>query len=75
MEHNNSSPELNELITTSPPVIDDKDDFKNDSMTNPYMFQGDILLTEKQMNKILEQLQNELNNETNTEVIHTRTKR
>uniref|UniRef100_A0AC35TPM5 DDE_Tnp_1_7 domain-containing protein n=1 Tax=Rhabditophanes sp. KR3021 TaxID=114890 RepID=A0AC35TPM5_9BILA len=72
MEHNDTSPELNAPI---PLVFDDEDEFEDDPMVSPFLFQGDILLNEIQMDNFLGQLQSEIKNKSNTETICTRTKR
>uniref|UniRef100_A0AC35TPV9 Reverse transcriptase domain-containing protein n=1 Tax=Rhabditophanes sp. KR3021 TaxID=114890 RepID=A0AC35TPV9_9BILA len=50
MEHNDTSPELNATI---PLVFDDEDEFEDDPMVSPFLFQGDILLNEIQMDNFL----------------------
>uniref|UniRef100_A0AC35U6C5 Zinc metalloproteinase n=1 Tax=Rhabditophanes sp. KR3021 TaxID=114890 RepID=A0AC35U6C5_9BILA len=48
---------------------------KKDPMLNPHMFQGDMFLTDTQMDKVISDIQNELDNKAKASSISNRSKR
>uniref|UniRef100_A0AC35U450 Zinc metalloproteinase n=1 Tax=Rhabditophanes sp. KR3021 TaxID=114890 RepID=A0AC35U450_9BILA len=69
-KQNNAS---SEIILKSPTV--ESEEITADPMLNPYMFQGDMFLTDNQMDTVINDIQNELDNNTEVGAISERTKR
>uniref|UniRef100_A0AC35UEL7 Zinc metalloproteinase n=1 Tax=Rhabditophanes sp. KR3021 TaxID=114890 RepID=A0AC35UEL7_9BILA len=57
--HNNT----NDNVTLSETVSGD-DEIEDNPMQNPFLFQGDIMLTEKQMKNVIAELQDQIDNQT-----------